>query len=81
MDKLRPTIVISELVANRKDCASIYRMRTWLSNSKDGKHGRKWIYDTGVHRYQDDHMAGEGVKVSTLRFKQWEGKDGRWMHT
>ena len=59
MDELRPTLIITELVANRRDCASQYRMECRLSDADP------FLADGGVN---------QTVELETMSaFAQWEG--------
>ena len=78
MDKLHPTFVISELVANRKDCSATYWMRSWLSSDgiihsrRQTRHKRRSSHSS---RREEDYV--EGVNVSNVEFKQWEAEGWR----
>ena len=59
MDELCPTLIITELVANRRDCASQYHMECRLSG------GDPFLADGG---------ANQTIELETMRaFAQWEG--------
>jgi hypothetical protein len=86
MDNFRPTIVVTEMVANRRDCASAYQMICSLvaNNDEDqiDKNYYPFIYGNigefpEEHRDNNDRSVGVIIK---LRFGQWQGKnfiDGR----
>lgn len=59
MDNFRPTIVVSELVASRKDCASTYFLISRLKRSLDAK--------------ENESSCGREQFVNRRNFAQWEG--------
>jgi hypothetical protein len=60
MDVFRPTIIVSELVANRRDCASIYKMHCYLSDEYPA-------VDLDYARLPHQQQLEK-------RFAQWEGQ-------
>lgn len=77
MDNFRPTIIFSEMIGNRRDCASLYKIYCCL--------GVGHYLDIGPigdffpnefqreYRFRDrnGHWIAETIK---LRFKQWQGE-------
>ena len=65
MDEFRPTLVVSELIANRRDCACKYRMRCQLFGTDED--------ELNFDFNQDETDTVQHVQVRK-EFAQWEGK-------
>uniref|UniRef100_A0A183CT80 FBA domain-containing protein n=1 Tax=Globodera pallida TaxID=36090 RepID=A0A183CT80_GLOPA len=71
LDKFAPSIVVSELVANRRDCGSVYRVKSQLV--------KMFPIDVNVHDDKRDKAERQccGEKRHTVKtFRQWD--DEHW---
>lgn len=79
MDNFRPTIVVSELVTNRQDCASVYRMHTELVGNPDEidtsqLENRAYYWNDRDEEEQQVEPEKRNRECITQRtFAQWEG--------
>lgn len=77
MDNFRPTIIVSELVTNRQDCASVYKMHTKLVENPgevDQVEDRAYYWndaDEEEHLVEPEKRNRECFTQRT--FAQWQG--------
>ena len=73
MDEFRPTLVVSELIANRRDCGCKYRMRCQLFGTDEDELNFDFDQEEG------EVDANRYVQVKK-EFAQWEGKRKKTNH-
>jgi hypothetical protein len=71
MDNYRPTIVVSEMVGNRRDCAGFYAMRCCLDVSN--KYYRQYVPNGDKSECRDEYGRWVGVTI-IKRFEKGQGK-------
>jgi hypothetical protein len=82
MDNFRPTFVVTEMVANRRDCGSRYQMVCSLEVNDPGDNDGNAEYiafitngdDGEFHEERRDDNSRIVCMTITLQFGQWQGK-------
>lgn len=83
MDNFRPTIVVSELIGNRRDCPSKYTMRCYLDATNRLPMDPFDYYQPPPKDYQsifrDEYRDGNGRRVgATIEVQFKQGQDEGW---
>lgn len=79
MDAFRPTILVSELVTPRKDCGSVYELRSELKQEVTTQQNAE---DEGMFaEFEDDEQDQQQEEYhqrwfTRKTFRQWEGGRG-----
>ena len=77
MDNFRPTIVVSEIIGNRRDCTLIYTMDCSLSANNDADF-RNNHNDVHIHN-NHFRQVNEGPPEKRKFRREYWNENGRWV--